>query len=108
MRLDLKRILQTALFGRWRRPHPLVDGYTILLQMPMDMPFLLRFALEGLRWMNTENCRQILVISDGWGDDGGRALREVVAAVDDARVELVDLRPGVRFFIQKLQMRKSR
>ena len=47
-----KRFLQTVLFGRWRRSQPLVGGYTILLPMPMDMPFLLRFALEGLRHRN--------------------------------------------------------
>jgi hypothetical protein len=108
MRLTPKRILQTALFGRWRRPQPLVAGYTILLPMPMDMPFLLRFALEGLRHLNSENCSQILVIPDGWGDDGGKAFREVVAACDDPRVELVELRPGIRFYIQKIQMRKNR
>jgi hypothetical protein len=101
-------MIQTALFDRWRRAQPLVAGYTILLPMPMDMPFLLRFALEGLRHLNTENCRQIVVVPDGWGDDGGKAFREVVAACDDPRVELVELRPGIRFFIQKIQMRKTR
>src|SRR4051794_1264498 len=98
MRFNAKKILHTALFGRWRRPLPLAPGYTIMLQMPMDMPFLLRFALEGLRYVNTENCKQILVISDGWGDDGGKALREVVASCDDPRVELVELKPLVLFY----------
>src|SRR4051812_43131375 len=107
MGANLKQLLHKALFGRWRPPLPLEDGYSILLQMPMDMPFLLRFALEGLRSMNTENCKQILVIPDGWGDDKGKALREVVAACDDPRVELVELKPLVWFYIQKIQMRKS-
>jgi hypothetical protein len=107
MGLNAKQIFHTALFGRWRRPQPLVEGYAILLQMPMDMPFLLRFALEGLRHMDTEHCKQILVIPDGWGDDGGRALREVVAACDDPRVEIATLGPGVHFYIHQFQMRRS-
>jgi hypothetical protein len=108
MGVSPKRIIHTALFGRWRRAQPLATGYTILLPTPMDMPFLLRFALEGLRHLNTENCSQIIVIPDGWGDDGGEAFRAVVAACDDPRVELVDLRPGILFYIQKIQMRKTR
>jgi hypothetical protein len=108
MSLSPKRVIQMLLFGRWRRPQPLAAGYTILLPMPMDMPFLLRFALEGLRHLNTKNCRQIVVIPDGWGGDGGKAFHEVVAACDDPRVELVELRPGIRFYIQKIQMRKNR
>jgi hypothetical protein len=108
MGVSPKRVIQTAFFGRWRRSQPLVPGYTILLPTPMDMPFLLRFALEGLRHLNTENCRQILVIPDGWGDDGGKAFRDVIAACDDPRVELVELRPIIRFYIHKIQMRKTR
>ena len=103
----IKRMLQTALFGRWRGALPLEDGYTIVLQMPMDMPFLLRFALEGLRPMNTENCKQILVVLDGWGHDGGKAMREVVSQYDDPRIELAEISPGVHFYIHQIQKRKS-
>ena len=71
MSFDKKALLLKPLFGRWRRGCPFEDGYTILLPSPMDMPFLLRFALEGLLRMDTSNCRQILVVPDGWGDDGG-------------------------------------
>ncbi len=37
-------------------PCPFEEGYTILLPSPMDMPFLLRFALEGLDRIDTTNC----------------------------------------------------
>ena len=87
----LLKILKT-LFGRWRRGCPFEDGYTILLPSPMDMPFLLRFALEGLLRMDTSNCKQILVVPDGWGDDKGRALRDVIESFSDPRLEMVDLR----------------
>jgi hypothetical protein len=108
MSLSPKRIIQTAFFGRWRRSRPLAAGYTILLPMPMDMPFLLRFALEGLRHLDTENCNQIVVVPDGWGDDGGKAFRDVIAVCENPRVELAELRPGIRFYIQNIQMRKTR
>ena len=71
MRIDPKDLLLRALFGRWGRPGAGGDGYSILLPMPMDMPFLLRFALEGLATLDTAHCRQIIVIPDGWGPDGG-------------------------------------
>lgn len=77
-RTDWKWLALVPFFGRWRRPYPTVDGYTILLPSPMDMPFLLQFALEELRHLNTSHCRQIIVIPDGCGTDRGAALREVV------------------------------
>jgi len=42
--------------------------------------------------MDTSNCKQILVVPDGWGDDKGLALREVIDAFSDPRIEMVDLR----------------
>jgi hypothetical protein len=89
-------------FGRWRRQE-LEEGYTILLPMPMDMPFLLRFALEGLRNLDTTHCKQIIVIPDGWGDDGGKGLRRVVESAEDPRLELVELRPTAQMFIHRLK-----
>ena len=92
MSFDKKAIILKSLFGRWRRSCPFEPGYTILLPLPMDMPFLLRFALEGLLRMDTSNCKQILVVPDGWGDDKGRALQEVIDAFPDPRLEMVHLR----------------
>jgi hypothetical protein len=93
MNINPKQLVIATLFSRWRRSCPYEDGYTIVLPSPMDLPFLLRYALEGLSRVNTENCRQILVVPDGWGDDGGAALRRVVATFDDPRIELVEIRP---------------
>jgi hypothetical protein len=92
MSFDAKGLLLRLLFGRWRRRSRFEDGYTILLPSPMDMPFLLRYALEGLLRMDTTHCRQILIVPDGWGDDRARALREVADSFDDPRIELVELR----------------
>ena len=73
-----KQLALALVFSRWRRPCAFEDGYTIVLPSPMDMPFLLRYALEGLAHLNTENCRQILVVPDGCVDDRGDALQRVI------------------------------
>ncbi|MDR3635557.1 MAG: hypothetical protein P4L84_17265 [Isosphaeraceae bacterium] len=96
-----KRWMLAALFARWRRPCPFEEGYTILLPSPMDMPFLLRYALEGLARLDTTHCRQVLVVPDGWGDDRGAALARVVEACGDPRVEMVPLRPIDYFVIRR-------
>jgi hypothetical protein len=89
----IKRLPLYALFGRWRTQSEFEPGYTIALPMPMDMPFLLRLALEGLSSLNTPNCKQILVVPDGWGNDNGHALAKVIADFPDPRLQLVRLRP---------------
>ena len=76
--IDWKWWVLALFFGRWRRPGPTLEGYTILLPSPTDMPFLLRFTLEGLRHLDTSDCRQIIVIPDGYGADRGAALQQVV------------------------------
>ena len=82
MRINPKHLILRVLYNRrWPPSRPLEDGYTILLPSPMDMPFMLRFALEGLRHIDTQNCKQILVVPDAWGTDGGRVLQQVVQRV---------------------------
>jgi hypothetical protein len=99
MPLSPKQWAIAALFSRWRRPCPFEEGYTLLLPSPMDMPFLLRFALEGLAQIDTTNCRQILVVPDGRLGGSVEGLERVVEAFPDPRVELVRLRPiDVRLF----------
>jgi hypothetical protein len=68
----------------------------------MDMPFMLRIGLEGLQRINTKNCKQILVVPDGIGDDNGAALEEVAEAFDDPRIEMVSLRRWDRFWVQRM------
>jgi hypothetical protein len=69
----------------------------------MDMPFLLRFALEGLRHLDTSHCRQIIVIPDGFGTDRAAALRQVVDSCGDSRVELASLRAAAHFVVQRMR-----
>ncbi len=102
MRIDPKALLLNTLFGRWQPRRAFEEGYSVILATPMDMPFLLRYALEGLTGLDTSHCRQIIVVPDGWGDDGGEGLRRAVAASGDPRVEYVELTPAAHFFIHKL------
>ena len=90
-----KRFPLLLMFGRWRKPSRFETGYTILLPSPMDMPFMLRLGLEGLKRINTTHCREILIIPDGLGNDNGRGLREVAAEFHDPRIRL--LQPDWRY-----------
>jgi hypothetical protein len=95
-----KQLALALLFSRWGRRCAFEDGYTIVLPSPMDMPFLLRYALEGLAHLNLENCRQILVVPDGCVDDRGDALERVIDAFNDPRVALI--RPwAIDYFLFK-------
>ena len=58
--------------------------------------------------MNTPNCRQIVVIPDGWGTDGGREFEAIVARAADPRVELTRLPRAVHALIHGIQKRRSK
>ncbi len=105
--INPKNLVLDSLFGRWRTAETLADGYSILLPMPMDMPFLLWFALESLRDMDTTHCNQFVVVPDGWGSDSGRAIERVVRSFDDPRVMLSRIPRKVHFFIHKVQRPRS-
>lgn len=97
MGVDPKALILKALFGRWGRSAPIGGGYTILIPTPADMPFLLRFALEGLGHLDLEGCGQVVVLGDGTADD--EALRRVVARSGDPRVEVAAIGPLARRFV---------
>jgi hypothetical protein len=101
--MNPKQLAVALLFSRWWRPCAFEDGYTIVLPSPMDMPFLLRYALEALAHLNTESCRQILVIPDGCVADRGDALQRVVDAFDDPRVVLIRTRPIDYFLFRRMK-----
>ena len=99
----IKELLISSQLPDWRNVGSLDDGYTIILPSPMDMPFLLRLGLEGLRNIATDNCRQILIVPDGWGDDGGAALKAVANEFDDARIQYVELRQRDYWLIRAMR-----
>jgi hypothetical protein len=105
--IDAKSLILEALFGRWRTAGALADGYSIILPMPMDMPFLLWFALESLRDMDTAHCNQFVVVPDGWGGDGGQAIERVVRSFEDPRILLSRMPRMVHFFVHKVQSVRS-
>src|SRR5260370_32763098 len=107
LKINPKNLVLESLFGRWRTAGTLADGYSIVLPTPMDMPFLLWFALETLRDMDTTHCNQFVVVPDGWGSDGGQAMEHVVRSFDDPRILLSRMPRKVHFFIHKLQRPRS-
>jgi len=100
MSFDKKALLLKACFGRWGRLATITQGYTVLLPSPADMPFLLRYALEGLKQLDLTHCSQIIVLGDGRVDDS--ALRKVVEATNDPRVEMAAIGPLAHFFVHKM------
>ena len=103
LKIDAKTLFLKALYGRWGRCPSLEEGYTILLPMPSDMPFLLSYALEGLKHLDLAHCRQVLVVGDGMAADGGASLRAIVAGCGDPRVEMVRSGSVDRFVVTKLR-----
>lgn len=108
-RLNPGSLLVRALYARWRRPSAFEEGYSLLLPAPMDMPFLLRYALEALARMDLASCREVLVVPDGWGDDGGAGLRRAIAeAGGGLPVPLALAEPtGIDRFVNRLSGRTN-
>lgn len=80
------RAAKRVIYGAWPE-RELTDGYTILLPIPADMPFLLQLALEGFRHLNKTSCRGAIVISDGAASDD--ELRTIVRDFGDDSVRYV-------------------
>jgi hypothetical protein len=106
-KINPKNLVLEFLFGRWRSAGTLADGYSVLLPTPMDMPFVLWFALEALRAMDTRHCNQFVIVPDGWGPDGGHAIERVVRSFEDPRILLSRMPRMVRFFVHKVQKVRS-
>ncbi len=102
MGIDVKGLVLKALYGRWRGSDPVESGYSILLPFPGDMPFLLQYALEGLKHLNLANCRQILVVADGAGGDDAE-VRGLIREADDPRIVLVEPTAIDRWIVPKLR-----
>ncbi len=98
--MDPKGWLLAALFGRWRYRPELQEGYSILLPMPADMPFLLRLALEGFRGIDTSHCRQIIVIPDGSTRGDISAIEATMRELSEPRIQLVRPRRRDLFFMR--------
>jgi hypothetical protein len=77
---ELKRFCLGLLYPGWRRKDAAREGYTFIMPAPMDMPFLCYLALAGLRELDLRNCREVLVVPDGWSGTDTRGLAAAVAA----------------------------
>jgi len=88
---ELKRFVLGLVYPGWRRKTVADDGYTFIMPAPMDMPFLCYLALAGLRQVDLRDCREILVVADGWqgADTSSLAAAVAAAGVIAAPVRLV-------------------
>lgn len=92
MRGKVKRFLLSLIYPNWGPRKTVHDGYTVVISVPMDMPFLTYLSLQGLRGVDLTHCREILVVPDGCATDGGKALVEAIRASDIADVRLLPVR----------------
>src|SRR5690349_16778294 len=99
--MGFKGQLQKLMYSRWEPRAEYRDGYTLLMPMPEDMPFLLRLAMEGLRQVDTTGCGQIVVIGDGRGK-GVSGLAEVLKEYDDPRIELASFSRRDRWVVNRM------
>lgn len=90
-------LLKWAIYGNWPSRQAFTPGYTILLPIPSDMPFLLDIALEGLKQLSIPNCMSVLVVPDGAASD--KDLRALVARHGDKRVKFIPLKPIDRILV---------
>jgi hypothetical protein len=77
---ELKRFALSMVYPGWRDRPSAAEGYTFIMPAPMDLPFLCYLALAGLRDVDLRNCREILVVPDGWGARDTRALADAIAS----------------------------
>jgi len=68
------------------------------------MPFLLQIGLESIRWIDTKDCVQILVVPDGVVEDD-RPLRAVAERFNDPRIEVAQLGRIERMLAKALRSR---
>lgn len=94
--MKFRELKRSMVYGRWRRPRSVdTQRYSIVLACPMDMPFLLKLALEVLGHVELRQCREILVVPDGSLNDSGQSLKTVIQHADDPRLRYVE--PGLRW-----------
>jgi hypothetical protein len=98
----LRNSALTMLYPRWNA-HPVTEeGYTILVPIPMDMPFLLRYALQGLHGQHMEHCKEILVIPDASYPPGQEALKHVIIDSDLPDIRLLPIKKRTLFTLKLL------
>ncbi len=88
---SIKRALISIFYFGWKINNPKVQGYTVILPAPMDMPFLTYYALKGLSGVDLSNCHEILVVPDGCGNDGSRGLADAIELAGLERVKLLQV-----------------
>jgi hypothetical protein len=86
-----KRAVRSSLYGRWPAPAPLIDGYTLVLPVPGDLPVFLELALAGLVTQEPAGRVEILVVPDGVTPEFLETYEHATARFDRGPIRLVEM-----------------
>jgi hypothetical protein len=86
-----KNLIYENIYASWNRSSAPHAGYSIVMPIPEDMPFLAHLAIEGLIHINRMNCVQYIVVGDGYGKHGSSGLARTLKENSKFKVDLCEL-----------------
>lgn len=89
--MDWKGFVFRRLYSHWKPVTSTKAGYSIIMPMPEDMPFLMRLAIEGLKCIDTSNCKQFIVVGDGYSNDHCSALKRELQRYGETSIGFCEL-----------------
>jgi hypothetical protein len=92
----VKQSVRRVAYGRWSRPTPDVDGYTILVPVPGDLPVFTNLALAGLAKQDPVDRAEIIVIPDRVTPEFASAFERGAALFSPGIVRLARIGPRAR------------
>jgi len=96
-RADFWRLLYT----HWEKPvHPPIEGYSLLILTPGDLPFFLKIALEVCAQQNPEHLFETLVVPDNRLQPGLLERLNLWAADYPSPIRVVPQKPLEKLFTQ--------
>jgi len=107
----MQAIINKMFFGSWSKlDQPLLDGYTVLMPIPYDLPVLLELSVRVIEYLKNDNLKEILVIPDYPTQEFRDCYRKIVKQKSGYRLlEMPQMqrmigkarnRPGVYHFLQ--------
>jgi hypothetical protein len=86
-----KRAVRSSLYGRWPASASLIDGYTLVLPLPGDLPVFLELALAGLVKQDPAGRVETLVIPDRITPEFLVTYERAIARFDWGPIRLVEV-----------------
>ena len=86
-----KRAVRSCLYPRWPAPASLIDGYTLVLPLPGDLPVFLELALAALRSQEPAGRVETVVVPDGITHEFLATYERATARFDWGPIRLVEI-----------------